>query len=106
MTIRLVKHFCPGTGVKATGVAMQGNHQIPTWIMDGIDDPHLQRFLTRRRLYQGILASTGRRFHGLQFASLKCLQFFFLGDGLYTDQVGNGPSDMFDLLFCQLGEHR
>src|SRR6266496_1148103 len=71
MVISLMKHLCPGAGVEAAGVAMQSNHQIPTWILDGINDPHLQRFLARLRLYQGILARKGRRFHGLPFACFE-----------------------------------
>jgi hypothetical protein len=74
MVISLVKHLRPGAGVEAPGVAMQGNHKIPTWILDGINNPHLKRFLARLRLYQGILARKGRRFHGLAFAYFESFQ--------------------------------
>jgi len=50
--------------VEAAGVAMQGNHKIPTRILKRIDDPHLKRFIGPLRLYQGILARKWRRFHG------------------------------------------
>jgi hypothetical protein len=69
-----MKHLCPGTGVEASGVAMQGNHEIPTWILDGINDPHLQGFLAGLRLYQRIVASKRRRFHGLCFLWLESFQ--------------------------------
>jgi hypothetical protein len=69
-----MKHLCPGTGVEATGIAMQGNHKIPTRIVDGINNQHLQRFLARLRLYQGIVARKGRRFHGLPFGCFESFQ--------------------------------
>jgi hypothetical protein len=69
-----MKHFCPGAGVEAAGVAMQSNYKIPTWILDGINNPHLKRFLARLRLYQGILARKARRFHGLPFACFESFQ--------------------------------
>ena len=78
MVISLVKHLRPGAGVEAPGVAMQGNHKIPTWILDGINNPHLKRFLARLRLYQGILARKARRFHGLPFACFESFQTAFL----------------------------
>jgi hypothetical protein len=74
MVISLVKHLRPGAGVEAPGVAMQGNHKIPTWILDGINNPHLKRFLARLRFYQGILARKVRRFHGLPFACFESFQ--------------------------------
>jgi hypothetical protein len=77
MVISLVKHLRPGAGVEAPGVAMQGNHKIPTRILDGINNPHLKQFLARLRLYQGILARKGRRFHGLPFACFESFQTAF-----------------------------
>lgn len=74
MVISLMKHFCPGAGVEAAGVAMQGNHKIPTWILEGINDPHLKRFLACLRLYQGILARKGRRCHGWPIACFESVQ--------------------------------
>ena len=65
MVIGLMKHLCPGTGVKATGVAVQGNHKVPTWIVDGINNQHLQRFLAPGRLDRGIPARKRRRLHEL-----------------------------------------
>ena len=65
MVIGLMKHLCPGTGVKATGIAVQGNHKVPSWIVDGINDAHLQRFLAPGRLNRGILAKKRRRLHKL-----------------------------------------
>jgi hypothetical protein len=74
MVVSPMKHLCPGAGVEAAGVAMQGNHEIPTWILKWIDNPHLKRFLGRLRLYQGILARKGRRFHGWPIAYFESVQ--------------------------------
>jgi len=63
--------------MEAAGVAMQGNHKIPTWILEGINNPHLKRFLARLRLYQGILARKGRRFHGWPIAYFESVQIAF-----------------------------
>jgi hypothetical protein len=51
--------------MEATGVAMQGNHKIPAWIVNGINNPHLKRFLAGLWLCQAIVAGKGRRFYGL-----------------------------------------
>jgi len=67
MVVRFMKHLCPGAGVETTGVSMQGNHKIPAWIVDGIDDPNLERFFADLRLRQGIVARKGRRFYGSCF---------------------------------------
>jgi hypothetical protein len=64
VVVSLMKHLCPGTRVKATGVAMQGDQMIPAWVANGIANSHFQRFLVRLRLYQGILAGKGSRFDG------------------------------------------
>jgi len=53
---------------------MQSNDNIPTWILDGINNPHLKRFLARLRLYRGILARKGRCFRGLPFACFESFQ--------------------------------
>ena len=74
MVISLMKHFCPGSGVEAAGIGMQGNHNIPTWIPEGINNPHLKRFLARLGLYHGILARKGRRFHGWPIAYFESIQ--------------------------------
>ena len=50
VVVSLMKHLCPGTRVKATGVAMQGNQMIPAWVANGIANSHFQRFLVRLRL--------------------------------------------------------
>ena len=42
MVISSVKHLRPGTGVETTGIAMQSNNSVPTRIVDGIENPHLQ----------------------------------------------------------------
>jgi hypothetical protein len=65
MVVSLMKHLCPGTGVEAAGIAMQGNQVIPTWVVDRIVNPHLQRFLAWLPLDKGIIARERRRFHGL-----------------------------------------
>jgi hypothetical protein len=60
MIISLMKHFRPGTRVKATGVAMQSNQMIPAWVANGIANLHLQRFLVSLPLDQGIVARERR----------------------------------------------
>jgi hypothetical protein len=60
--------------MEAPRVAMQGNHKIPTWILDWIDNPHLKRFPARLRLYKRILARKGRRFRGLPSACFDSFQ--------------------------------
>ena len=74
VVVSLMKHFCPGTRVKGTGVAMQGNQMIPAWIANGIANSHLQRFLVRLGLYQGILAGKVCRFDGLRCVWLESFQ--------------------------------
>ena len=54
MVISLMKHLCPSTGVKTTGIAMQGDNMVPPWVVDRIKNPHFQRFLAR--LAKGIVA--------------------------------------------------
>ena len=77
VVVSLMKHLCPGTRVKATGVAMQGNQMIPAWVANGIANSHFQRFLVRLRLYQGILAGKGRRFDGFCCVWLDSFQKTF-----------------------------
>jgi len=52
MVVSLMKHLRPSARVETTGVAVQSNYKIPPWIVDWINNPHLQRFLTRLRLYE------------------------------------------------------
>jgi hypothetical protein len=40
VTVRLVEDLCPGTGVKTTGTAMQGNKMIPAPLVNRIKNPH------------------------------------------------------------------
>jgi hypothetical protein len=63
MVVSMMKHLCPTTGVKATGVVVQGNNKVPTGIVDGINNPHSQWFLGRVRFYRGILDRKRRRLH-------------------------------------------
>jgi hypothetical protein len=51
--------------MEATSIAMQGNKMVPAWIVDGIANPHFQRFLACLALDRGTVARERRRFHGL-----------------------------------------
>src|SRR5881398_3649864 len=74
VVVSLLKHLCPGTRVKATGVAMQGNQMIPARVANGIANSHFQRFLVCLRLYYGILAGKGRGFDGLYCVWMESFQ--------------------------------
>jgi hypothetical protein len=63
MVISLVKHLCPGAGVEATSIAMQGNDMVPARIVDRIENPHLERFVAGLRFRKRIVASERRRFN-------------------------------------------
>ena len=99
MVISLTKHLCPGTGVEAACIAMQGNHNVPTWIVDRIENPHLQRFLVRLRLYQGILAREGAASMGCNLAGWRVFKGCSLGERSLTNRFADAASDILDL-FC------
>src|SRR5262245_42807245 len=74
MVISLMKHLCPGSGVEAAGISMQGNQMVPTWLVDRIVNPHFQRFLAWLPLYKGIVARQRRRSYRLWFGWLESFQ--------------------------------
>jgi len=74
MLICLMKHPCPGTSVKTTGIAMQSSNMVPARIVDRIKNPHLQRFVAGLPLPKRIVARERHRFHHFQlFESLQKL---------------------------------
>ena len=85
--------------MEAAGVTMQCDHKIPTWIVNGIDHPHLQWFFVRLRLYRGIVARKGRRFHGSCFLRLESFQKLFLNQRVHSNCFVNAVGDVLDLLF-------
>jgi len=68
---------------------------VPARIIDRIENPHLQRFVTGLRFHKRIVASERRRFHYFRlFESLQKLDQRF-----HTSHFADAASDIFGLLF-------
>ena len=85
--------------MEAACIAMQGNYNVPTWIVDRIENPHLQRFVAALRFHKRIVAKERRCFHCFRLFESLQKKAFPLDQCFYANRFANAASDILGL-FC------